>query len=323
MKNTKEDRKRFMRLYNIYYVCKTYLSNITTVSYEAVKSASSRTGYKVEGWFECRDALMELRKIKCLENLVLDLCGEMNFIAIDQPKPTLTVENYKRFASKKKNLECTMESIINMYESMGIGQTSCGIDVKIPKCDSLKEYMDYLKEIDFVFSQCPYLNSPEEEIRFNNVDVGSQWISFILVTAGTFGILNNLAKLIEKAIGIKSHLITLKQQEEMLNTMKLKNEVTDETIDVFKKMKRITLEGYVKELEDELGELRDGEERGKVEKSLEKLSTLLDKGVEIYSSIETPNEIKAPCEPCSGPTRSGSVCSISTPRRSATVARVP
>ena len=75
--------------------------------------------------------------------------------------------------------------------------------------------------------------------------------------------------------------------------MQVKNEVASETLDVFKTMKRITMEGYVKELESELGELKDGEERGKVEKSLEKLAELIDKGVEIYSSIETPNEVKA------------------------------
>ena len=39
--------------------------------------------------------------------------------------------------------------------------------------------------------------------------------------------------------------------------------------------------------------MKDGEERGKVEKTLEKMVLLIDKGVEIYSSIETTNEVKA------------------------------
>ena len=78
----------------------------------------------------------------------------------------------------------------------------------------------------------------------------------------------------------------------MLETMRLKNEATNETIDVFKKMKRMVMDGYVNDLESEIGELSNGEERGKVEKSLEKLSLLIDKGVEIYSSIDTPNEVK-------------------------------
>ena len=36
--------------------------------------------------------------------------------------------------------------IIDLYELLELGGSSAGIDVKIPKCDSLKEYMDYLKE---------------------------------------------------------------------------------------------------------------------------------------------------------------------------------
>lgn len=40
------------------------------------------------------------------------------------------------------------------------------------------------------------------------------------------------------------------------------------------------------------GEITDPEEKTKLEKSLEKLSDLVDKGLEIHTSIETPKEIK-------------------------------
>lgn len=73
----------------------------------------------------------------------------------------------------------------------------------------------------------------------------------------------------------------------------MKNEITEETVGVFKQMKQKLLDDSVSDLVSELGELKDGEERGKVEKTLEKMVVLMDKGVEIYSSIETPNEVKA------------------------------
>ena len=81
-------------------------------------------------------------------------------------------------------------------------------------------------------------------------------------------------------------------QDEILKTMQSKNEATQETVDAFKKMKKITYKQYVDELQNELGRLENGEEEGKVAKSLEKLANLLDKGVEIHTSIETPKEIK-------------------------------
>ena len=82
--------------------------------------------------------------------------------------------------------------------------------------------------------------------------MGSQWLSFLVVTAGTFGILNNLARLVDKAVAIKSHIITLNQQEKLLDSMRLKNEATEEAIDVFKKMKRITMEEYILPLKHQM-----------------------------------------------------------------------
>lgn len=46
------------------------------------------------------------------------------------------------------------------------------------------------------------------------------------------------------------------------------------------------------QLEEEIEPLNDGEERGKVEKSLEKLMELLDKGVEIYASLDSPKDVQ-------------------------------
>ena len=84
-----------------------------------------------------------------------------------------------------------------------------------------------------------------------------------------------------------------KQAEEQAKATQMKNEVMEQTVDVFKQMKQQLLSDSVGELESEIGELKDGEERGKVEKTLEKMVVLIDKGVEIYSSIETTNEVKA------------------------------
>lgn len=283
-----------MKFYNIYYICKSCANAINNVRIRELRSSNSTlNGYRVLDWGECKKVLPELEKISSLKKYVNSVCSTLNFVAFDQTAPEISIESYKNFKEAFGKLSIAVNTIINLYESMEIRKSDCGIDVKIPNCDSLKEYMDYLKEIDFVFTQCPYLQCDKEQIKFRNVDVGSQWLNFIVGSAGGFYILNNLAKLIERAIAMKSYLKTIKQQDEMLKTMQLKNEVTLETLEAFKTMKRITMEGYVKELESELGELKDGEERGKVEKSLEKLAELIDKGVEIYSSIETPNEVKA------------------------------
>lgn len=283
-----------MRLYNIYYICCACKDKINTdVRTEAIKNSDNRiVAYKVKGWGTLKEVLEQLNNISFMRQVVRDVYSTIDLLDRDNEQPSLSQQRRDRFDIALNKLKYYLEAIQQLYDSLNIGESYTGIDVKIPKCDSLKEYMDYLKEIEFIFTQCPYLLAKDEEIKFNNVDVGSQWLSFFLVTSGTFGILNNLAKLVNKAVAIKSNILVCKQQEEQVKTMQLKNEVGEEVFDVFKKLKQNVLSNSVAELEAELGELQDGEERGKVEKTLEKMVTLIDKGVEIYSSIETPNEIK-------------------------------
>lgn len=189
-----------------------------------------------------------------------------------------------------------IRAVIDLYESMRDGISQPGIDIKIPTCDSLKDYINILDDINFIITQCPYLKVENEEIKYKGTDVGSEWITFIIVMSSTvsasFVILNNLATIVNKAISLISNKKVLDMQEEIFQSMQLKNNIAKETIDVFEEMKRITYKKYVDELQDELGKLENGEEEGKVSKSLEKLANLIDKGVEIHTSIETPKEIK-------------------------------
>lgn len=217
---------------------------------------------------------------------------------IDRAKdiPDISPNTYNELQSKNRIILTKLEAIIDLYESMKDGVSQPGIDIKIPTCNSLKEYIDILDNINFILTQCPYLKNENEEIKYKGTDVGSDWITFAIIVSGAvstgFVVLNNLASLMNKAISLLSNKRILDMQDEMLQTMQLKNEVIQETVDTFKKMKEITYKQYVDELQSELGKLADGEEEGRVSKSLEKLANLIDKGVEIHTSIETPKEIK-------------------------------
>lgn len=299
MKNTKERRYKFMRLYNIYYICCVCKDEIDkSVKIHPLKNGSDRISeYRILGWDKCRNALDQLKNISCLRKSAEKLYYTLDSFDRDKEAPDISPHRKEQFENALSDLKVSLETIRNLYESLDIGKSKAGIDVKIPKCESLKDYTDYLKEIDFVFTQCPFLLCDNEQIKFNNVDVGSQWLNFILVTSGTFAILNNLGTIVNKVISIKERILLYnhaqKQAEEQEKATQMKNEVMEQTIDVFKQMKQQLLSDSVRELESEIGELKDGEERGKVEKTLEKMVVLIDKGVEIYSSIETPNEVKA------------------------------
>ena len=93
------------------------------------------------------------------------------------------------------------------------------------------------------------------------------------------------------SVKIKSHLSTVKMQEEALRSVELKNEVLTEVLDAFKKTNKVITDKCVKELEGELGELKDGEEEDKVGRCIQKMGDWLDNGMQIYSSIDAPQVI--------------------------------
>ena len=74
----------------------------------------------------------------------------------------------------------------------------------------------------------------------------------------------------------------------------LSKEVLETTLNTYKVLNDQYISRAIKEIEEENAEnaLLDGEERGKAEKSLEKLAELMDKGVEIYTSIDTNKDIQ-------------------------------
>lgn len=288
MVNNVMSQGEFMRLYNIYFMCKKHIDTISSFNF---KDNGNNT-FTFTNWFDVKLVLNELYSIASIKDAVKNLHNCIDPINRDAKSPIISATIRNSINSNQNILISKMQAIIELYDSIGSSAQEIGIDVKIPKCSDLKEYINYLKEIDFIFTQCPFLLSKDETIVFNTVDVGSTWITFAVISGASFYILNNIANLIKQAVAIKSNMLVYKQQEEQLHAMKSKNEVSDDVISAFKTLKDKLLRDTVKSLEDEIVPLSDGEEKDKAAKSIEKLIFLMDKGVEIYSSIEAPPEVK-------------------------------
>lgn len=289
---------RKMRLYNIYYLCKQYVEDVESLELVERGSPSARY-YELSNWTEYKKVLFAVGQIECLKKYTDELYNTIPVFVRETQEPQIDSYIKNNILTCQNKILAKMQTIIELYESMQLKEAEKGIDVKIPLCNSLGDYISYMKELDFIFSQCPFLQHEDGRIEFNTVDVGSQWLSFVIVTtAGTAAaayILNNLALLIDKAIQIKSHFISLRQQEEILRTQKMENDLLKSSLKTHEMLRKHYLSEATKEMkkQNEDHPLKDGEEEGKVEKSLEKLSGLLEKGVEIYASLNTEREIQA------------------------------
>lgn len=282
-----------MRLYNTYFLCKNLVETCRSLR---VTERISNKSYYIENWNEYKNTLLALREVPLFSIEADNIIKAVPAYVREDSRPEISDEIRRGLEGKNARLYARMDTIIELYESMGLEDAKNGIDVKIPECEDLKEYIWYLKELDFVFYQCPYLKCDSETVKFDSVDVGSNWIYFaILFSSGAttaYVILNHLGILLNKALILKSHYLSVKQQEEALKVALKKEKLADSEMEIFDVLKKHYMDEMVSGLQSEIGELKDGEEIGKVEKTLEKLCNLLDKGVEIYASLDTPQNVQ-------------------------------
>lgn len=287
-----------MKLKDIYLICKR--------NYEDILSCKIilQPDYVLKYTDRIDDALNELAIINYLRESVTHFSDIFEntkkvsrFIDFHGNQPVINAFNIAR-----QDLLIRMESIVGVYESLGLNQEeTIGIDIKLPNTENFTEFKRNIDDLEFVFTKCPFFASKTENLRFGGFDVGSAWLTFAIAgVAGTSALvagsalLNNIAAFIDKCIVIKSHRLTIQQQKDEIQKSERDQKEKEEIITSLDRVFKIQVENTVKELEEIAKyEISDGDERGRVIQSFEKLEKLIDKGLQIYSSIDSPQEIKA------------------------------
>lgn len=278
-----------MKLYNVYRLCKQNIEKFN--GYVAKKN--EKTGlYIIYNWNNIKQSLELIKKIPSFRNCVNDYIYSVPVLVRENVSAEFDHTTAQKVNSKLNVIINKMQVIIDLYESMNLGDGGNGIDIKMPPCDDLKDYISYLKDIEFIFSQCPFLQCENEILKFESVDVGSNWLRLTIAATSTCMILSNTAALVDKALVLRSHYVAIRQQEEILKSQQNKNELSKEIIESYKFLHDTYMGAAISILEKDLGDLKDPEERDKAERSLEKLVDLLDKGCEIYATLDAPQEIQ-------------------------------
>jgi len=287
----------FMRLYNTYYLCKKHINTLEENWFDPVTD-NNGVCYSISEWESLQHILLELKNIDILSPSVNDFYESMSTYDREKIVPVLGLLTKTKLLNILIEICSKMHVIISLYESMGLDNSKSGIDVKLPQCNSLSEYILYLKELDFIFNRCPFFNVNDESIVFNSVDVGSTWVKFAVklaagATTATI-VINNFATVVDKSVQVRSHYVSLKQQEQLLRKQNIENEALEIVLNSYKVLQKQYIQDAIKDLK-ELNpevEFKDGEEEDVAGQCIEKMIALLDKGVEFYASIDAPEEIK-------------------------------
>lgn len=183
-------------------------------------------------------------------------------------------------------------SLKAIFEEVGISEREYGFDIKLPPNVTLRDLSVLIKNLDSVFSQCPLFRKDDGQITYSGVDVGSTWLTFIVIGTGAIYILNKLAEFVDKCLIIRSHWLTCKQQEESLRRLKLSNEILNELENKNQAILEKAKEQVVSELAAS-NDIVDPEDNERLKYAMNVFIEQMNKGMEIYACVGAPQEIKA------------------------------
>lgn len=285
-----------MRLREIYIRCKKEYEEIVIYynslqeEYESYNfdNAISQISFdsKIKGFAKL--VTDKIGNIPCFNNII----EEINNFDADNINP---LEEKFQFATY---LIGGINSIIELYESMGLpSEKNIGLDIKLPKTDNITDFKKYVDGLEFVFTKCPFFQSEEASLKFDSVDVGSVWLIIgIACTSLATGsiMMNNIAAFIDSSLIIKSHKLTCKRQEQEIRKAELEQKEKEELLKNVNKLYELAVKNVITELEESTGhKINDGDEMGRVEQSFERLEKMIDEGLQIYASIDSPKEVQA------------------------------
>lgn len=283
-----------MRLYGMYYLCKEYIKLIEEMKIEGRKEGNHTIRF-ISDWKRKSVILNEIAELSPMRERARKMYEVIPRVYRDSDKFDITDGDAQRFIAARTELVVAIDTVIELYETINDKQEkqiSGGFDIKLPEFKDIGEFSKCLEDLNFVINQCPYLRNGDCYIKYGAMDVGSTWITFLLLGSAATVLLTNLSKVVDAAVRIKSHVATVKMQEEALRSIEIKNELATEVMNTFKEVNNVITDQCIIELQREIGELNDPEEIDKTRRSLEKLALWMDKGMQIYSAIDAPAEIK-------------------------------
>lgn len=284
-----------MRMKYVYHLLKRNLETIENFQmvndpYKIGNSTTNRG--KVFNWQECRLAFLEIKRIPMFN----DFCTmvlENSFFATEKDEFYIPYDTYQKIQKDYNLFTIQVNTIISFFDSVGFSETEYGFDVKMPPTEDFDEFSKNIELFNKALNQCPFLCVENEKIKLKKTDIGSIWFEFFIIATSGSILLVNLAKIIDKCIKIMSHYKTLKQQEELYKKAKLGTDQIKTLVECNTEIIKTLTDECIKELKEEIPNIEikdDGNER--VRYTLDTLVKLMDKGMEIYASIDASQEVK-------------------------------
>lgn len=281
-----------MRLQEIYYICRTVQESWNDLSFDEAKAAGNATYYKLKNADAVRGILDDLDAIESFQETIASIRNRSYGFAQSSGEITIDPRVKSALLGDYQKLYIKVSTITELFESLDYRQDSEGFDIKLPPDISLSDLSKCTKDLDTIFSTCPLFANQENKIKFTAVDVGSMWFTFLVVGTTAVATLRLIAELVDKALVIRSHYLTSREQEERVRSLQLGNDALENAMAINKQITKGLLAKVSTELAEEHN-ISDPEDLGRLRNSIQLMADWMDKGMEVYASIQAPEETKA------------------------------
>lgn len=280
-----------MRLKEIYSICASNHPVISN-SLNLIVSINGSSDSSLNQWESTLDALLDLKRISFMKESIDHIFNAIPQ-ATEHNSSIRITSNQKNIFIKELNTLCAKTStIIELCEFMDMVEVSEGFEVKFPVFSDFNEFSKIINDFNQFLKMCPIFHQDDVSLQLKCTDVGSFWLIVGIVSSSAMIVLANLAKIVDAALTIRSHLVSIEQQKEALRAMKGKNDLMDEITKTYKDALTAVANAEAEKINAEIGDQSTSDPTA-LSKSIETLGNLLSRGVEIYASIDSAPEIKA------------------------------
>lgn len=298
-----------MRLQEIYCICENAQNHWCEPTFEEKRGAGNTIYYRLSNADSVRAILNELEPIISFSDNIETI--RQTSIGFKQPTADINLDQQakNKLIAEYRQLLSKVLTVVKLFESVNYCKSENGIDIKMPPQISLSDLSKCTKDLNTIFSTCPLFTQKDSTITLSAVDVGSIWLSFVIGGTAITLVAKMIAELVDKAIIIRSHYLSTKEQAEKIRSLEIANDLLEEQAKINKEIGKKLLDKVSNELATEHN-ISDPEDIGRLKNSIQLLSDWMSRGMEIYSSVESPSETKAVFPPIEKQTLSASFLSL-------------
>lgn len=242
---------------------------------------------------ELKQAKLFLTSISQIDNVANLKNAAENVISINSQSKNILNNIKTEVLNSAKLLQKTLNEVLTEEDSDTLS-------IKLPpNYSSIKDFKNFFDELEIICMPFKYIN---EEVQITCFDVGSEWIGLKLIS-NSIGLFLSLA---DKSANLFNHVLECQKTIEELEKVKLdksesKIKIINQTIDLLKKDKEKEREEYIDKLIEEAiaeskivlkKDINNNEFKNHLRKSMEKLGSLIIRGLDIVPALKAKPEIK-------------------------------